>query len=59
MSAEQFTLSVDNVQAQGLLGNNQFYLCILPATTSCIVVGLDSSDVYVVCRIGFPSSEFL
>ena len=34
VSAEQFTRSVDNVQAQGLLDNNQFYPLILLATAS-------------------------
>ena len=56
VSAEQFTRSVDNIQAQGLLDNNQFYPRILLATASCIGAGLDSPDVYSVCRIGFPSS---
>ena len=54
--AEQFTRSIDNEQAQGLLDNNQFHPRILLATARCIGAGSDSSDVYSVCKIDFPSS---
>lgn len=53
ISAEQFTKHIDNPQL--LLDTNKFYPRILLATAGCIGAGLDSSDVYCVCRVGMPS----
>ena len=54
VSAEQFTRVVDHPQQ--LIDTNQFYPRILLATDGCIGAGLDSADVYSVCRVGFPTS---
>ena len=55
-SAERFTQVIDNQEE--LINNNRFYPRILLATAGSIGAGLDSSDVYVVCRAGFPTSIF-
>ena len=39
-----------------LIRNNKFFPRILVATSGCIGAGLDSPDVYLVVRDGFPSS---
>ena len=54
VSAEQFTRFVEN--PQHLVDTNQFLPRILLATAGCIGAGLDCSDVYSVCRLGFPIS---
>jgi hypothetical protein len=54
MSATKFTEDVEN--PNDLIENNKFYPRILVATSSCIGAGLDSSSVYTVIRIGFPTS---
>ena len=53
VSAELFTRHVDDPQL--LLDSNIYYPRILLATAGCIGAGLDSSDVYSVCRVGMPS----
>ena len=55
-SDERFTQVLDNQEE--LINNNRFYPRILLATAGSIGAGLDSSDVYVVCRAGFPTSIF-
>ena len=55
-SAEAFTRHIDN--QQDLVNENKFLPRILLATAGSIGAGLDSSDVYAVCRSGFPTSIF-
>ena len=54
VNAEKFTEEVHNLDV--LIENNEFYPRVLLATSSCIGAGLDSSAVYSVLRIGFPTS---
>ena len=54
VNAERFTEEVYNPDE--ILENNDFYPRVLIATSSCIGAGLDSSAVYSVLRIGFPTS---
>ena len=54
VSAERFTTTVTNPQE--LIDSNQYYPRILLATAGSIGAGLDSSDVFSVTRIGFPTS---
>ena len=54
VNAERFTEEVTN--ADELIEDNEFYPRVLVATSSCIGAGLDSSLVYSVLRIGFPTS---
>ena len=55
VNAEKFTEEVHNPDV--LIENNEFYPQVLLATSSCIGAGLDSSAVYSVLRIGFPTSQ--
>ena len=52
--AEQFTKQVNEPQL--LLNSDTYYPRIVLATAGCIGVGLDSCDVYSVCRVGMPFS---
>ena len=54
VSAERFTKIHENPEE--LINNNLFYPRILLATAGSIGAGLDSPDVYSVCRAGFPTS---
>ena len=54
VSAEQFTQHI--IDPQLLLDRNEYYPRILLATAGCIIAGLDSPNVYSVCRVGFPLS---
>ena len=56
VSAERFTKIHGNPEE--LINNNLFYPRILLATAGSIGAGLDSPDVYSVCRAGFPTSIF-
>ena len=55
-TAERFTRVVDNPEE--LLNNNLFFPRIFLATAGSIGAGLDSPDVFLVCRAGFPTSAF-
>ena len=55
-SVKRFTQVIENKEE--LINNNRFYPRILLATAGSIGAGLDSSDVYVVCCAGFPTSIF-
>ena len=55
-SAERFTETIKNPEE--LTNSNQFYSRILLATASRIETGLDSTDFYTVCRVGFLTSIF-
>ena len=54
VSAERFTKVI--VNPEELVNNNKFYPRILLATAGSIGAGLDSPDVYTVCRAVFPTS---
>jgi superfamily II DNA helicase RecQ len=54
LSATTFTADIRN--PQHLIDNNKFYPRVLIATSSCIGAGLDSSSVFSVIRVGFPTS---
>ena len=56
ISAQSFTESIKNLEE--LINSNQFYPWILLVTASSIGAGLDSPDVYAVCRVGFATSVF-
>ena len=56
VSAERFTKVI--VNPEELVNNNKFYPRILLATAGSIGAGLDSPDVFSVCRAGFPTSIF-
>ena len=53
-SATMFTTHINNPRE--LVDGCKFYPRVLIATSSCIGAGLDSSYVYSVIRIGFPTS---
>lgn len=53
VSAQQFTRHIEDPQT--ILDRNEYYPRILLATAGCIGAGLDSSDVFSVIRVGFPS----
>ena len=55
-SAERFTKVIKDPES--LITNNEFFPRILLATAGSIGVGLDSPDVYAVCRAGFSTSIF-
>jgi len=50
MSAEKFTETVSD--PEDLINKNKFYPRFFLATAGNIGAGLDSSDIYVVCRVG-------
>ena len=50
------TFTHDSNETSDLIKNNKFYPRVLIATSSCIGAGLDSSSVFSVIRIGFPTS---
>ena len=54
MSATTFTSNPSNPREN--IDKDVFYPRVLIATSSCIGAGLDSSSVYSVVRIGFPTS---
>ena len=54
VNAERFTEEIHN--GDELIEENEFYPYVLIATSSCIGAGLDSSLVYSVLRVGFPTS---
>ena len=54
VSATTFTSETNNPRDK--IDKNEFYPRVLIATSSCIGAGLDSSLVYSVVRIGFPTS---
>ena len=56
VSAERFTETIANPEE--LINKDKFYPRILLATAGSIGAGLDSPDVYAVCRVGFPTSIF-
>ena len=53
-SVKRFTTEVSN--PRDIIDKNEYYPRVLIATASCIGAGLDSSSVYSVIRIGFPTS---
>ena len=55
-SVERFTMLVE--EPENVINNNQFYPRILLATAGSIGAGLDSPDVYTVCRASFSQSIF-
>ena len=56
ISAERRTETVSNPEE--LINRNKFYPWILIATAGSIGAGLDSSDMYAVCWVGFATSIF-
>ena len=54
VSSTTFTSVIENPREK--IDKNEFYPRVLIATSSCIGAGLDSSFVYSVVRIGFPTS---
>ena len=54
ISATTFTSEATNPRET--LDENKYYPRVLIATSSCIGAGLDSSSVYSVIRIGYPTS---
>ena len=56
VTAERFTQVISNPEE--LINLNKFYPRILLATAGSIGAGLDSPDVYSVCRAGFSTSVF-
>ena len=56
VSVERFVQFIANPEE--LIKSNKLYPRILLATVGSIGAGLDSPDVYSVCRAGFPTSIF-
>ena len=54
--AERFTMVVEH--ADNMVNNNQFYPRILLTIAGSIGAGLDSPDLYTVCRAGLSPSIF-
>ena len=54
ISATTFTDEATNPRS--IIDNNEFYPRVLIATSSCIGAGLDSSSVFSVIRVRFPTS---
>ena len=54
ISAPRFNASVSN--PRHFITTTKFYHRFLIATATCIGAGLDSSDIYCVIRVGFPTS---
>jgi len=50
------TFTTEQSDPRSIIDNNEFYPRILIATSSCIGAGLDSSSVFSVIRVGFPTS---
>lgn len=54
ISVKEFTKIRDNYDE--IIKNGSYFPRVLVATSSCIGAGLDSSDIYSVIRLGFPTS---